>query len=133
MNRLIQLLEQLELDMSAEDIADAIWLANQIQSPSVVAPVDEVNQLNQISQPEIYKSPQPESSQNLDSSTGKNTQETTAKAYTKNDIDSNSTEKSKPPSPGVPFKAPATSALPNALEIGALASLLWRINTKMPV
>ena len=50
MNRLIKLLQHLELDMSAEEIADAIWLANQIKLPLAITSVDEVTQPNQISQ-----------------------------------------------------------------------------------
>ncbi|MFM6202552.1 MAG: formylglycine-generating enzyme family protein, partial [Dolichospermum sp.] len=101
MHKLIELLQHLELDMSAEEIADTLWLANQIKLPSVVAPVDEVTQSPQSLQTEILKLPQPESSQKLGfsgRSTVEKAQETAAKAYTKDDIDSNlssnSTEKS---------------------------------------
>ncbi|MFM5892127.1 MAG: formylglycine-generating enzyme family protein, partial [Dolichospermum sp.] len=119
MNRLIKLLQHLELDMSAEEIADTLWLANQIKLPSVVAPVDEVTQSPQSSQTEILKLPQRESYQKSDfsdNSTVEKTQETKAKAYTKDDIDSNlssnstaksTSEKSKPASLGIPFKSPA--------------------------
>ena len=144
MNRLIKLLQHLELDMSAEEIADAIWLANQIKLPLAITSVDEVTQPNQISQTEISKLPQRESYQNLDASddsTVENTQETTAKAYTKNGVDSisqsNSTEKStseksKPATPGVPFKSPAVAALPNALEIGrSLRPLMRKVPSRI--
>jgi formylglycine-generating enzyme required for sulfatase activity len=130
--------------MSAEEIADAIWLANQIKLPLAITSVDEVNQANQISQTEISKLPQRESDQNLDASddsTVENTQETTAKAYTKNGVDSisqsNSTEKStseksKPASSGVPFKSPAVAALPNALEIGrSLRPLMRKVPSRI--
>ncbi|MTJ21621.1 formylglycine-generating enzyme family protein [Dolichospermum sp. UHCC 0352] len=144
MNRLIKLLQHLELDMSAEEIADAIWLANQIKLPLAITSVDEVTQPNQISQTEISKLPQRESYQNLDASddsTVENTQETTAKAYTRNAVDSisqsNSTEKStseksKPASSGVPFKSPAVAALPNALEIGrSLRPLMRKVPSRI--
>ncbi len=144
MNRLIKLLQHLELDMSAEEIADAIWLANQIKLPLAITSVDEVTQQNQISQTEISKLPQRESDQNLDASddsTVENTQETTAKAYPKDAVDSisqsNSTEKStseksKPASSGVPFKAPAVAALPNALEIGrSLRPLMRKVPSRI--
>ena len=144
MNRLIKLLQHLELDMSAEEIADAIWLANQIKLPLAITSVDEVTQPNQISQTEISKLPQRESDQNLDASddsTVENIQETTAKAYTRNAVDSisqsNSTkkstsEKSKPATPGVPFKSPAVAALPNALEIGrSLRPLMRKVPSRI--
>jgi len=144
MNRLIKLLQHLELDMSAEEIADAIWLANQIKLPLAITSVDEVTQPNQISQTEISKLPQPESDQNLDASddsTVENTQETTAKAYTKNGVDSisqsnytekSTSEKSKPASSGVPFKSPAVAALPNALEIGrSLRPLMRKVPSRI--
>ncbi|QEI41557.1 Serine/threonine-protein kinase pkn1 [Dolichospermum sp. UHCC 0315A] len=144
MNRLIKLLQHLELDMSAEEIADAIWLANQIKLPLAITSVDEVNQANQISQTEISKLPQRESYQNLDASddsTVENIQETTAKAYTKDGVDSisqsNSTEKptsekSEPASSGVPFKSPAVAALPNALEIGrSLRPLMRKVPSRI--
>ncbi|MDB9438369.1 formylglycine-generating enzyme family protein [Dolichospermum lemmermannii CS-548] len=130
--------------MSAEEIADAIWLANQIKLPLAITSVDEVNQANQISQTEISKLPQRESDQNLDASddsTVENTQETTAKAYTKNGVDSisqsnytekSTSEKSKPASPGVPFKSPAVAALPNALEIGrSLRPLMRKVPSRI--
>ena len=144
MNRLIKLLQHLELDMSAEEIADAIWLANQIKLPLEIT---SVTQPNEITQTEISKLPESQLSslrENLDSpdsSTGEKTQETTAKAYIKNDIDSiskpNSTEKStseksKPASPGVPFKSPAVAALPNALEIGrSLRPLMRKVPSRI--
>ncbi|OBQ40142.1 MAG: hypothetical protein AN485_05030 [Anabaena sp. MDT14b] len=144
MNRLIKLLQHLELDMSAEEIADAIWLANQIKLPLAITSVDEVTQPNQISQTEISKLPQRESDQNLDASddsTVENTQETTAKAYTKNGVDSisqsnytekSTSEKSKPASSGVPFKSPAVAALPNALEIGrSLRPLMRKVPSRI--
>ncbi|MBJ7297318.1 MAG: formylglycine-generating enzyme family protein [Dolichospermum sp.] len=144
MNRLIELLQHLELDMSAEEIADAIWLANQIKLPLAITSVDEVTQPNQISQTEISKLPQRESDQNLDASddsTVENTQETTAKAYTRNAIDSisqsnspekSTSEKSKPASSGVPFKSPAVAALPNALEIGrSLRPLMRKVPSRI--
>ncbi|WP_300006267.1 formylglycine-generating enzyme family protein [Anabaena sp. AL09] len=144
MNRLIELLQHLELDMSAEEIADAIWLANQIKLPLAITSVDEVTQPNQISQTEISKLPQRESDQNLDASddsTVENTQETTAKAYTRNAVDSisqsnspekSTSEKSKPASPGVPFKSPAVAALPNALEIGrSLRPLMRKVPSRI--
>ncbi|MCO5799445.1 MAG: formylglycine-generating enzyme family protein [Dolichospermum sp. OL03] len=144
MNRLIKRLQHLELDMSAEEIADAIWLANQIKLPLAITSVDEVTQPNQISQTEISKLPQRESDQNLDASddsTVENTQETTAKAYTRNAVysisQSNSTEKStseksKPASSGVPFKSPAVAALPNALEIGrSLRPLMRKVPSRI--
>jgi hypothetical protein len=130
--------------MSAEEIADAIWLANQIKLPLAITSVDEVNQANQISQTEISKLPQRESDQNLDASdysTVENTQETTAKAYTRNAVDSisksnspekSTSEKSKPASPGVPFKSPAVAALPNALEIGrSLRPLMRKVPSRI--
>ncbi|MFM6610038.1 MAG: SAV_2336 N-terminal domain-related protein, partial [Dolichospermum sp.] len=132
------------LDMSAEEIADTLWLANQIKLPSVVAPVDEVTQSPQSLQTEILKLPQPESSQKLGfsgRSTVEKAQETAAKAYTKDDIDSNlssnsteksTSEKSKPASPGVPFKSPAVAALPNALEIGrSLRPLMRKVPSRI--
>ncbi|MBD2143800.1 formylglycine-generating enzyme family protein [Sphaerospermopsis sp. FACHB-1194] len=146
-NRLIRLLEQLELDMSAEDIADALWLANQIKLPSVVAPVDEVTQSNQSSQttakiPLNLREPSTSTkSENLGSSTEEKTKAPTAKAYTKDDIDSNSSsnsiekptpEKPTPSSSGVPFKAPAVAALPNALEIGrSLRPLMRKVPSRI--
>jgi formylglycine-generating enzyme required for sulfatase activity len=119
--------------MSAEEIADAIWLANQIKLPSVVAPINEVTQPSQSSQPEISKLPQ-QDDQKSDSSTVETPQK--AKAYTKDDIDSklssNSPEKSKPSSPGVPFKAPAVAALPNALEIArSLRPLMRKVPSRI--
>jgi formylglycine-generating enzyme required for sulfatase activity len=130
--------------MSAEEIADAIWLANQIKLPLAITSVDEVTQPNQISQTEISKLPQRESDQNLDASddsTVENTQETTAKAYTKNGVDSisqsnytekSTSEKSKPASSGVPFKSPAVAALPNALEIGrSLRPLMRKVPSRI--
>jgi len=144
MNRLIKLLQHLELDMSAEEIADAIWLANQIKLPLAITSVDEVTQPNQIPQTEISKLPQRESDQNLDASddsTVENTQETTAKAYTRNAVDSisqsnspekSTSEKSKPASSGVPFKSPAVAALPNALEIGrSLRPLMRKVPSRI--
>ncbi|WP_236630533.1 formylglycine-generating enzyme family protein [Aphanizomenon flos-aquae] len=127
--------------MSAEEIADTLWLANQIKLPSAITSVDEVTQPNQSSQPESSKLPQQESYQKSDSSdnsTVEKPQESTAKAYTKDDIDpssksnSNSPEKSKPPSPGVPFKSPAVAALPNALEIGrSLRPLMRKVPSRI--
>jgi formylglycine-generating enzyme required for sulfatase activity len=142
MNRLIKLLQHLELDMSAEEIADAIWLANQIKLPLAIT---SVTQPNEITQTEISKLPESQLSsirENLDSpdsSTGEKTQETTARLYTKNDIDSisqsNPTEKStseKLASPGVPFKSPAVAALPNALEIGrSLRPLMRKVPSRI--
>ncbi|MFN7515557.1 MAG: SAV_2336 N-terminal domain-related protein, partial [Dolichospermum sp.] len=142
MNRLIKLLQHLELDMSAEEIADAIWLANQIKLPLAIT---SVTQPNEITQTEISKLPESQLSsirENLDSpdsSTGEKTQETTARLYTKNDIDSiskpNPTGKStseKPASPGVPFKSPAVAALPNALEIGrSLRPLMRKVPSRI--
>jgi formylglycine-generating enzyme required for sulfatase activity len=133
MNRLIKLLQHLELDMSAEEIADAIWLANQIKLPLAIT---SVTQPNEITQTEISK---PENLDSPDSSTGEKTQETTARLYTKNDIDSiskpNPTGKStseKPASPGVPFKSPAVAALPNALEIGrSLRPLMRKVPSRI--
>jgi formylglycine-generating enzyme required for sulfatase activity len=75
--------------MSAEEIADAIWLANQIKLPLAITSVDEVTQPNQISQTEISKLPQRESDQNLDASddsTVENTQENTAQQIAENDV-----------------------------------------------
>ncbi|MDB9490520.1 formylglycine-generating enzyme family protein [Dolichospermum circinale CS-534/05] len=128
--------------MSAEEIADTLWLANQIKLTSVVASVDEVTQPNQSFQTESSKLSQPESYQKSDSSdnsTVEKTQETTAKVYTKNDIDSisqsNPTGKStseEPASPGVPFKSPAVAALPNALEIGrSLRPLMRKVPSRI--
>ncbi|MFM6783252.1 MAG: formylglycine-generating enzyme family protein, partial [Dolichospermum sp.] len=144
MHKLIELLQHLKLDMSAEEIADTLWLANQIKLPSVVAPVDEVTQSPQSLQTEILKLPQPESSQKLGfsgRSTVEKAQETAAKAYTKDDIDSNlssnsteksTSEKSKPASLGIPFKSPAVAALPNALEIGrSLRPLMRKVPSRI--
>ncbi|MFO5475371.1 MAG: SAV_2336 N-terminal domain-related protein [Dolichospermum sp.] len=128
--------------MSAEEIADAIWLANQIKLPLAIT---SVTQPNEITQTEISKLPESQLSsirENLDSpdsSTGEKTQETTARLYTKNDIDSisqsNPTEKStseKLASPGVPFKSPAVAALPNALEIGrSLRPLMRKVPSRI--
>ncbi|MFN9617300.1 MAG: SAV_2336 N-terminal domain-related protein, partial [Dolichospermum sp.] len=128
--------------MSAEEIADAIWLANQIKLPLAIT---SVTQPNEITQTEISKLPESQLSsirENLDSpdsSTGEKTQETTARLYTKNDIDSiskpNPTGKStseKPASPGVPFKSPAVAALPNALEIGrSLRPLMRKVPSRI--
>jgi formylglycine-generating enzyme required for sulfatase activity len=119
--------------MSAEEIADAIWLANQIKLPLAIT---SVTQPNEITQTEISK---PENLDSPDSSTGEKTQETTARLYTKNDIDSiskpNPTGKStseKPASPGVPFKSPAVAALPNALEIGrSLRPLMRKVPSRI--
>ncbi|GCL37714.1 hypothetical protein SR1949_28250 [Sphaerospermopsis reniformis] len=146
-NRLIRLLEQLELDMSAEDIADALWLANQIKLPSVVAPVDEVTQSNQSSQttakipPNLREPSTSTKSENSDFSTEEKTEAPTAKVYLKHDIDSkpspNSPEKPTPEKPtpsssGVPFKAPAVAALPNALEIGrSLRPLMRKVPSRI--
>ncbi|MFM6106650.1 MAG: SAV_2336 N-terminal domain-related protein, partial [Sphaerospermopsis kisseleviana] len=146
-NRLIRLLEQLELDMSAEDIADALWLANQIKLPSAIASVDEVTQSNQSSQTTANILPNPREpststqSENLGSSTEEKTEAPTAKAYTQDDIDSHSSsnsiekptpEKPTPSSSGVPFKAPAVAALPNALEIGrSLRPLMRKVPSRI--
>ncbi|MDB9308340.1 SAV_2336 N-terminal domain-related protein [Aphanizomenon sp. CS-733/32] len=130
--------------MSAEEIADTLWLANQIKLPSAITSVDEVTQPNQSSQTEISKLPQQESSQELDfsdNSTVEKTQEPVAKAYKEDDIGSNlssdstaksTSEKSKPASPGVPFKSPAVTALPNALEIGrSLRPLMRKVPSRI--
>ncbi|MFM7367162.1 MAG: hypothetical protein ACKO2Z_05005 [Sphaerospermopsis kisseleviana] len=146
-NRLIRLLEQLELDMSAEDIADALWLANQIKLPSAIASVDEVTQSNQSSQttanilPNKTKPSTSATFENSGSSTEEKPEAPTAKAYTKDDIDSklssNSIEKPTPEKPtpsssGVPFKAPAVAALPNALEIGrSLRPLMRKVPSRI--
>ena len=133
MNRLIKLLQHLELDMSAEEIADTLWLANQIKSPSVVAPVDKVTQPNIISPPKTSELDKLEGDQNPDSSTLEKTQETIAKVVTKDNIDSSSQPNSlKPASPGVPFKSPAVTALPNALEIGrSLRPLMRKVPSRI--
>jgi formylglycine-generating enzyme required for sulfatase activity len=146
-NRLIRLLEQLELDMSAEDIADALWLANQIKLQSAIASVDKVPPSNQSSQttanilPNKTKPSTSATFENSGSSTEEKPEAPKAKAYTKDDIDSklssNSPEKPTPEKPtpsssGVPFKAPAVAALPNALEIGrSLRPLMRKVPSRI--
>ncbi|MDZ8259606.1 SAV_2336 N-terminal domain-related protein [Nostoc sp. ChiQUE01b] len=114
-NRLIKLLEQVELDMSAAEIADALWLASQMK-PLVVNPVEDTEQ-------PINISPQPRVSQSIENLFSppliEKPKEIKVSAYTKDDISQiSASEILTPSSLGLPFKAPATSALSNYLEIG---------------
>jgi formylglycine-generating enzyme required for sulfatase activity len=128
--QLIARLEQAGLELNAEEIADVLWLANQIKQ---AAP--ESVQTEQASEQPIQPStPISSTSANvaqtpLSSSTSSREQPAVS-AYSSDTLpESSSSDKSSPTPEGLPFKAPATSALRNSL---ALARALRPLMRKVP-
>ncbi|WP_392476089.1 SAV_2336 N-terminal domain-related protein [Nostoc sp. C110] len=128
--KLIACLEEVGLEVNAEEIGDILWLANQMQQ---VAP--EPGQTEQPHEKPIQPStPISPSSGNAASTESSSSiplkREPTVSAYSSDVIpDSGSSGESSPTPEGLPFKAPAAPALRNSL---ALARALRPLMRKVP-
>ena len=122
--QLIERLRQAGLDLSAEDITDALWLAERLDAPSISPPpikpdepVDSavrIEEVNTIEQGDRLLSDLPLFASD---------------ALT---VDSDSEESDVPS--GFPFKAPAAKALPNAVSLSrALRSLSRKVPSQTQV
>ncbi|MDB9338683.1 MULTISPECIES: SAV_2336 N-terminal domain-related protein [Cyanophyceae] len=129
---LIVTLKQAGLELNAEEIADILWLANQMQQ---AAPQPgQTEQISEKSTPPLT-STSPISANTTPNQSSPSTppqKEPTVPAYPSNLIpDSDVSEESSPTPERLPFKAPAVSALRNSLALArAIRPLMRKVKSR---
>ncbi|KYC36511.1 hypothetical protein WA1_43255 [Scytonema hofmannii PCC 7110] len=124
---LIARLEKAGLELNAEEIADILWLANQMEQ--VTQKSSETKQaLEGSSQPPTQiKSTSANTAQTSPPLPTPSIKEPTVPAYASDTLpESSSSDKSSPTLEGLPFKAPAVAALQNSLALGRSIRPLMR-------
>ncbi|BAY47557.1 hypothetical protein SAMD00079811_51750 [Scytonema sp. HK-05] len=128
--QLIARLEQTGLELNAEEIADVLWLANQIKQAAPESVQTEQASEQPIQPPTPISSTSANVAQTPPSSLTPSREQPAVSAYSSDTLpESSSSDKSSPTPEGLPFKAPATSALRNSL---ALARALRPLMRKVP-
>jgi hypothetical protein len=121
MQRFSTLLKQIDLDLDPEEIADALWLAEQLDPsanapPDAPEPVSSQPILRDTNRPEPLPTPKPPNSD----ATVSLPSPSFAQAPT-----------ASPPSSGLPFQAPTAPALRNSLELGrSLRPLMRKVSSR---
>jgi len=131
--KLIARLKQAGLELNAEEIADILWLANQMQ-PAAPQPVQTEQQCEQPIQITTPTPPNPvKPLPTKDSSFTPPQKKPTVPAYSSDTIpESSPSEASSPKPEGLPFKAPAAPALRDALALGrALRPLMRKVPSRI--
>jgi formylglycine-generating enzyme required for sulfatase activity len=125
MEQFLRRLEKLGLGLGDEDIADVVWLAMQIGTVTAVEIPPEPIESEQPGEVESAK-PGQSITEQTPPSTAPQRQPPTVSAFASDSV-------SRPPdsetsSAGLPFQAPAVTALPNALDLGrALRPLMRKV------
>ena len=123
MEQFLRRLEKLGLGLGDEDIADAVWLAMQIGSVAAVETSPEPEELGLPDEAESAKTGQ-SGAVETSPQTVPQRQSPTVSAFASDSV-------SRPPesetsTAGLPFQAPAVTALPNALDLGRSLRPLMR-------